>query len=133
MKVIGITVTVRNCRNYQPFTHLTPISRYTIKEKLILKKNNAILLTDHLHKDLLQITDTLFFIKDGFSRIIEDQKDLEESGYLGLWDISFVIETKSQQEPHSQNIHESIQKIKFSKIKVICVVKEKIRQNKSEG
>lgn len=98
-----------------------------------MKKNNAILLTDHLHKDLLQITDTLFFIKDGFSRIIEDQKDLEESGYLGLWDISFVIETKSQQEPHSQNIHESIQKIKFSKIKVICVVKEKIRQNKSEG
>lgn len=67
----------------EPFTHLTPVYTSIIKKELILEKSNkAIVLTDHLYKDLLEITDDLYFIKDGCSRPVKDPASLKDLGYI---------------------------------------------------
>lgn len=67
----------------EPFTHLTPIYIEEIKKELILEKENkAILLTDHLYRDLIEVTDELYFIKNACTRKIKDLSDLSELGYL---------------------------------------------------
>ncbi len=66
----------------EPFTHLSPIYVETIKEELQTeKKNKAIVLTDHLYRDIMEITDELYFIKGGSSRIVKDAKELSYLGY----------------------------------------------------
>ncbi|MCM8569124.1 ATP-binding cassette domain-containing protein [Gramella jeungdoensis] len=67
----------------EPFTHLTPVYTEIIKEELINeKKNKAILLTDHLYKDIMEISDELYFIKDGCSRAVSTTDELEKLGYV---------------------------------------------------
>lgn len=67
----------------EPFTHLTPVYIEEIKKELVLEKENkAILLTDHLYRDLIEVTDELFIIKNGCTRKIKDQEELSELGYL---------------------------------------------------
>lgn len=67
----------------EPFTHLTPVYTGIIKEELIIeKKNKAILLTDHLYRDILEITDDLYFIKDGCSRAVSTTGELQTLGYI---------------------------------------------------
>ena len=67
----------------EPFTHLTPIYIEEIKKELILEKENkAILLTDHLYRDLIEVTDELYFIKNACTRKIRDLSELSELGYL---------------------------------------------------
>ncbi|CAL65457.1 ATP-binding cassette domain-containing protein [Christiangramia forsetii] len=69
----------------EPFTHLTPLYIEIIKKELLLEKENkAIIITDHLYNDLIEITDTLYFIKDGCSRFIEDSSELQQLGYISL-------------------------------------------------
>ena len=67
----------------EPFTHLTPVFTEIIKKELELEKEKkAIILTDHLYGDLLEISDDVYFIKDGCSRQIQNTSELAELGYI---------------------------------------------------
>jgi len=88
-RIIAIWLSIKSASDFimldEPFTHLTPLARNIIKEELIKEKENkAILLTDHLYKELMEITDVMYFIKNGCSRQIENPEELEELGYLKL-------------------------------------------------
>ncbi|PTX44157.1 ABC-type multidrug transport system ATPase subunit [Christiangramia gaetbulicola] len=67
----------------EPFTHLTPIYIEKIKKEIELeKKNKAIVLTDHFYRDLIEITDDLYFLTKGCTRLIDDPAQLGELGYI---------------------------------------------------
>jgi len=88
-RIIAIWLTIKSNSDLvlldEPFTHITPITRNIIKKELIAEKENkAILITDHLYKDLIEITDDLYFIKDGCSRRVENTQELCDLGYLSI-------------------------------------------------
>ena len=88
-RIIAIWLTIKSEANLvlldEPFTHITPVSRNIIKAELTAEKENkAILITDHLYRDLMEITDDLYLIKDGCSRKVESTQELCELGYLSL-------------------------------------------------
>lgn len=69
----------------EPFSFIAPI--YIEKIKLLIeerKKQSAILITDHFYKDILDISDSIYFLKNGYSKIIKTKEDLENEGYLNI-------------------------------------------------
>lgn len=67
----------------EPFTHLAPIYKEIIKKEICNEKHNkAILLTDHLYKDLMEICDELYLLKDGCTKNIKGFEELKEAGYI---------------------------------------------------
>ena len=86
-RVVAIWLTIKSNAKLvlldEPFTHLTPLYTAIIKAELLReKKNKAILLTDHLYRDIMEITDDLYFIKDGCSRTVSTDSDLADLGYI---------------------------------------------------
>ncbi|MHA7830142.1 MAG: ATP-binding cassette domain-containing protein [Flagellimonas sp.] len=67
----------------EPFSNLAPL--YISKIKEIIQKRKAhkvILLTDHFYKEILELSDELYFLKNGCSKLIRNTKDLQDEGYL---------------------------------------------------
>jgi len=67
----------------EPFSFIAPI--YIEKFKVIIeekKKKSAIIISDHFYRDILDISDTVYFIKNGYSKIITSKEDLENEGYI---------------------------------------------------
>ena len=61
----------------EPFSHLAPLYIEKIKELITLeKKNKTIIITDHLYKDILNISDDIYLLKDGWSKLIKNHEDL---------------------------------------------------------
>jgi len=69
----------------EPFTHLNPIQIEKIKEFLLEEKSNkGMLITDHMYDHLLDISDTVYLLKDGKTHLTKSILDLEELGYVRL-------------------------------------------------
>lgn len=69
----------------EPFTHLSPIYIEKIKEEILKEKlKKAIVVTDHLYKDIMNISDDLYLLKDGCCKPIRDISELENSGYVRM-------------------------------------------------
>ncbi len=67
----------------EPFTHLSPVYIEKIKEEIVREKHKkAIVLTDHLYHELLDISDDLYLVKDGCSKPIFEPAELEKHGYI---------------------------------------------------
>ncbi|TDN87251.1 ABC-type cobalamin/Fe3+-siderophores transport system ATPase subunit [Salegentibacter sp. 24] len=67
----------------EPFSHLAPVYCEIIKREILIEKHHkAILMTDHLYRDILELSDDLYFLKDGCSRLITTPKELEDHHYL---------------------------------------------------
>lgn len=67
----------------EPFTHLAPLYIERIIKLLRQEaKKKAIVLTDHLFHHIIAIADDIYFIKDGYSRLIQDSKELEDLNYV---------------------------------------------------
>ncbi|NJB72527.1 ABC-type multidrug transport system ATPase subunit [Saonia flava] len=67
----------------EPFSFIAPI--YIEKFKSLmesLKKEKLIILTDHFYRDILEISDSIYFLKNGYSKLIVTREDLENEGYL---------------------------------------------------
>lgn len=61
----------------EPFSHLAPLYIQKIKTLIIEeKKNKAIIITDHLFKDILEISDKNYFLKDGWCKLLKNKEDL---------------------------------------------------------
>ena len=69
----------------EPFSFIAPL--YVEKFKAIVqeKKNkSAILITDHFYREILDVSDTIYLIKNGSSKLIQSTKDLENEGYISF-------------------------------------------------
>ncbi|MCX6285504.1 MAG: hypothetical protein NTY96_00120 [Bacteroidetes bacterium] len=60
-----------------------PLHVDKIKEIIRAEKTvKGIIITDHLYRDLLDVTDDLYMIADGGSLPIKDPRELRTYGYL---------------------------------------------------
>jgi len=65
----------------EPFTHLSPLMIQQVQELITeAKENKGILITDHLYRQIIDLSDTLYLLSDGKTHYI---KDLEELSFLG--------------------------------------------------
>lgn len=67
----------------EPFSHLAPI--YIEKLKTILeteKQNKIIIITDHLYREILDVSDTMYLLKDGWSRLLKSPEELIQFKYV---------------------------------------------------
>jgi len=67
----------------EPFTHLMPLQ---VEKILALieeeKKKKGFLLTDHLYRQVISISDMLYILNDGKLSVSKDESDLVRLGYL---------------------------------------------------
>lgn len=67
----------------EPFSHLAPLYVQQIIELLETEKQNKIIIiTDHLYKEILEASDTLYLLKDGWSRFIKSPEELIHHKYI---------------------------------------------------
>ena len=63
----------------EPFSHLSPIYIEKIKNLIQeLKKEKAIILTDHMYEHILEISNDLYLLKNGSTQFIKDYEALED-------------------------------------------------------
>ena len=46
------------------------------------KKSKGIIVSDHMYEDILEITDDLFLLRDGYTFPIRTREDLIHNGYI---------------------------------------------------
>jgi lipopolysaccharide export system ATP-binding protein len=69
----------------EPFTHISPIQ---VEEfKAIIKsraKTRGIIITDHYYKNVLEISDRLLLLHNGYTKMVSNRQDLVTYGYLSV-------------------------------------------------
>ncbi len=69
----------------EPFSFLAPIYVEQIKTLIAANKTRSIfIITDHFYRDILEISDSIYLLKDGYSKMVETRQDLKNEGYLLL-------------------------------------------------
>ena len=69
----------------EPFSNLAPLYISKIKDIIQTQKiDKIILLTDHLYEEIVSLSDDLYFLKNGCSKLIYNMEDLESEGYLPI-------------------------------------------------
>ncbi len=69
----------------EPFSFIAPIYVEKFKDLIQLKKQkSAIVITDHFYRDILEVSDSVYLIKDGYSKLIRSQHELEGAGYIAF-------------------------------------------------
>ncbi len=72
----------------EPFTHVMPLFIDRLKDLLVqVKINKGIIITDHMYRYLLQVSDQLYLMKEGRSVYIRNQDDLVVHGYLSGFEV----------------------------------------------
>lgn len=67
----------------EPFTHIMPLHIDALKRVLLREKQNkGIILTDHMYRPLLEISDRIYLIKESKSYFIRNLPDLSLHGYV---------------------------------------------------
>lgn len=67
----------------EPFSHIAPL--YVEKIKALIteeKKHKIILFTDHMFNEVMEVSDDLYLLKNGHTKLIHNIKDLERYHYL---------------------------------------------------
>lgn len=69
----------------EPFSHLSPLLieriRALIEEE---KQNKAIIITDHMYKHIIDVSDSIYLLKGGHSKLINNLAELEGYKYLSI-------------------------------------------------
>lgn len=67
----------------EPFTHIMPLHIDKLKEILQREKHNkGIIMTDHMYRHLVEISDSIYLIKETGSLLVRDSGDLVLHGYI---------------------------------------------------
>jgi ABC-type lipopolysaccharide export system ATPase subunit len=67
----------------EPFTFLNPIQIETVKSYIQLKKiSKGIVITDHLYKHVLEISNTNYVLVNGKTHVMNQFSDIERLGYI---------------------------------------------------
>jgi len=73
----------------EPFSHIAPVYIEKIKRLIAeLKNDKVIIITDHLYRHIIDVSDDLYLIQDGHSKLIKNTKALEDYKYLSLGTIT---------------------------------------------
>ena len=68
----------------EPFTHLNPIQIEKVKEFLLEEKmNKGLLITDHMYNHILDVSDTVYLLKDGKTHVAKPFQTLMNWDMLG--------------------------------------------------
>ncbi|WP_111308259.1 ATP-binding cassette domain-containing protein [Confluentibacter sediminis] len=69
----------------EPFSHIAPLYIEKIKDLIETEKHQkAIIITDHMYRHIISISDTMYLIKNGSTKLIENLKALEDYSYLSI-------------------------------------------------
>ncbi|MEO6521458.1 MAG: ATP-binding cassette domain-containing protein [Mucilaginibacter sp.] len=67
----------------EPFTHISPIQVEEFKGIISSRsKTRGIIITDHYYKNVLEVSDRLLLLNNGYTQIITNRDDLVTYGYL---------------------------------------------------
>jgi len=67
----------------EPFTHLSPMYIETVKQIIAEeKKCKIILISDHMYQHIIDASDTIYLLKNGTTKKIENSTELETYNYL---------------------------------------------------
>jgi ABC-type multidrug transport system ATPase subunit len=67
----------------EPFSGLMPVHVEKLKQLIVAEKNKkGIIVTDHLYRDVMAITDRLYLLANGKTYFIKNEQDLIERGYV---------------------------------------------------
>lgn len=67
----------------EPFSQVSPLNIVKIQDIIAQQKvNKGILLTDHMVRHVLPISDRIYLLSDGYSYQIQDEEDLIRYGYM---------------------------------------------------
>jgi ABC-type (unclassified) transport system, ATPase component len=66
----------------EPFSQVMPIHADTIKKIILREKvNKGIIMTDHMYKYNIDISDTMYLINNGKTYLTKSIEDIESLGY----------------------------------------------------
>lgn len=69
----------------EPFTHLSPLQIEKVKVLLLEEKQNkGLVVTDHIYKQVLEISDVLYVLAHGRTYLTKSHEDIETLGYAKL-------------------------------------------------
>lgn len=69
----------------EPFSHIAPVYINRIKDLIHKEKQyKAIIVTDHMYKHIVGISDNLYLLKDGWSKEIKNLNELEFYRYANI-------------------------------------------------
>jgi ABC-type multidrug transport system ATPase subunit len=69
----------------EPFSHIAPLYIEKIKALIIEEKiKKAIIITDHMYRHIISISDTIYLLKNGCTKLIDDINELEDYKYLSI-------------------------------------------------
>jgi len=69
----------------EPFTHLSPVMIEQVQELIMeAKKDKGILITDHMYRHIIDLSDTLYLLSNGKTHLIKDLSELDFLGYAKL-------------------------------------------------
>ena len=69
----------------EPYTHLMPLQIEKVKEMLLEEKENkGLLITDHLYRDILGVSDQVYILAEGKTHLIKNEREIEALGYAKL-------------------------------------------------
>ncbi|GAA3652959.1 ATP-binding cassette domain-containing protein [Flavivirga jejuensis] len=69
----------------EPFSHIAPL--YIEKIKTLIeeeKHKKVIIVTDHMYQHIISISDTIYLLKNGCTKRIDNIKELEDYKYLSI-------------------------------------------------
>tara|TARA_R110001583_G_scaffold91915_2_gene233974 strand:+ start:483 stop:1148 length:666 start_codon:yes stop_codon:yes gene_type:complete len=69
----------------EPFSFIAPI--YIEKFKSLIetrKKRSIILITDHFYREIMSVSDSIYLLKNGYSKLISSEKELMNEGYISF-------------------------------------------------
>ena len=69
----------------EPFSHISPVMIEDIKSIMRdTKVQKGLLITDHMYRDIIDISDQLYVLKDGKTHLTRERSDIERLGYAHL-------------------------------------------------
>lgn len=88
-RLIHIYIIARSASRFamldEPFSHLMPLQVEKVKELLLEEKNNkGLLITDHLYRDIIGLSDHLYVLTNGKTHLTKKTEDIERLGYARL-------------------------------------------------
>ncbi len=86
-RLVELYVIVKSATQFvmldEPFTHLSPIQIEKVKDLLQEEKTNkGLLITDHMHTQVLDICDNLYVLANGKTHLTKNVADIEKHGYF---------------------------------------------------
>lgn len=67
----------------EPFTHISPIQVEEFKAIITARaKTRGIIITDHYYKNVLEVSDRILLLNNGYTQMITNREDLVAYGYL---------------------------------------------------